>query len=86
MPGIIYSGTNYKHCKGGNGGTMGKAGSGAGYNAFVTYSPEGSLIAPNGFYYRCAGTGGTSANGNSGGGGGAGAYPKSKGGNGGSAD
>lgn len=83
MPGITYSGTSYQHCKGGNGGTMGKAGSGASYNAYVTYSPEGS---PTGFYYRCVGTGGTSANGNSGGGGGAGAYPESKGGNGGSAD
>lgn len=82
MPGISYSGTNYQHCKGGNGGIMGNAGSRTNYKAYATYSPQGS---PIGFYYECKGTGGTSKS-NAGGGGGAGSYPESTGGNGGAVD
>lgn len=82
MPGISYSGTNYQHCKGGNGGTMGNAGIDPIYTVHLQYLPDKSLSK---YTYHCSGTGGTSKS-NAGGGGGAGAYPGSHGGNGGAVD
>ena len=63
------SSTNYKHCSGGNGGTMGKAGGGCSVTMYIGYTTSGGLSnsIPHATFEQ---SGGRSAS-NSGGGGGA---------------